>query len=163
MASSLGDAATDIRRMVEVESDSFTLTRELTSLLESVAEAIGPLFARGCIVQCSLSEHPDPQSSVCLYQLAREALMNAARHSDASTVVLTLVAEADAYVLTIVDDGKGFPDGVLADDGTLKGFGLPAMRARVEQIGGTITFGTPVEGGAVVTASFPAATGREFA
>jgi len=44
-----------------------------------------------------------------IYQIIREALVNAARHSRAKTVTLSMTIENRAVAMTIADDGEGFP------------------------------------------------------
>ena len=63
------------------------------------------------------------------YQLAREAMSNAARHSQASKVSVTLDEESDWLQLTVSDDGVGF-DPSQVDPSTH--FGLSLVAERVE-------------------------------
>lgn len=68
-----------------------------------------------------------------LYQVAREALVNVVRHSDARSALLILEDDVDAIRLIVEDDGKGFEPTLV--DGS-KHFGLQLMRERVELAGG---------------------------
>ena len=47
----------------------------------------------------------DPSVELVLYRVAQEGLTNAARHSGASEVTLTLDHDAQSVVLGILDDG----------------------------------------------------------
>ncbi len=67
------------------------------------------------------------------YFCAMEALQNAAKHSSAGSVSLTLGRESDALCLTIEDDGVGFDS-----ESTGYGTGLANMRDRVEAAGGAL-------------------------
>jgi hypothetical protein len=58
-----------------------------------------------------------------------------------------LLADDDAVLLRVADDGCGFDDSIVAG-----GYGLSGMRARVEQVGGTFAVHTRVAGGTVVEA-----------
>jgi signal transduction histidine kinase len=70
---------------------------------------------------------------VVLLRGAQEALNNVRRHAGASSVAVRLSVVDDAVRLFVRDDGAGFdPDGVT-------GFGLRGMRARAEQVGGTLS------------------------
>jgi signal transduction histidine kinase len=69
------------------------------------------------------------------YQVAREALRNALRHSKASDVLISVVDREGALRITVEDDGIGFePHSV--DQQTH--FGLALMRERIEIVGGVL-------------------------
>jgi signal transduction histidine kinase len=71
-----------------------------------------------------------------LWRAAQEALTNVERHADARRVTLTLKIETHTALLTIQDDGRGFPPNAENQNGH---FGLRGMRERVEGLGGTLT------------------------
>ena len=50
----------------------------------------------------------DPNVELVLYRVAQEGLTNAARHSGASEVSLTLEHDDDSVVLRVIDNGRGF-------------------------------------------------------
>ena len=91
-----------------------------------------------------------PEVEVTLLRAAQEALANVRKHARASQVVLTLSYLDDLIALDVQDNGVGFDVSSLplAANGQLAGgFGLKALRARVEQLGGTLTIeSTPAEG-----------------
>jgi signal transduction histidine kinase len=68
---------------------------------------------------------------VVLLRAAQEALANVRKHAGASTVSVVLRFAGDTVNLTVTDDGAGFAPGT-------DGFGLSGMRARVEQVSGTL-------------------------
>jgi signal transduction histidine kinase len=68
--------------------------------------------------------------------------------------VLTLSYLGDQAVLDIADDGRGFT-GSGGGTRTGRGHGLPAMRARLRQLGGTLTVETGPGEGTVLSASIP--------
>jgi signal transduction histidine kinase len=72
-----------------------------------------------------------------LYRVVQEALINIQKHAAASCAVVHYGREAGRLVLEIEDDGVG-----MADDAELAmdaGVGIQAMRARLLQVGGTLT------------------------
>ncbi|MFN8400791.1 MAG: sensor histidine kinase [Anaerolineales bacterium] len=71
-----------------------------------------------------------------LWRAAQEALTNVERHADARRVSLTLKIETHTALLTIHDDGCGFPPNAENQNGH---YGLRGMRERVEGLGGTLT------------------------
>jgi len=76
-----------------------------------------------------------PEAGHELVQIAREALSNVARHSDASDASLSLQVEGDVAVLRIEDDGRGFdPEQRLG----VAHFGLANLRDRAAAIAGSL-------------------------
>ncbi|MGW6703433.1 sensor histidine kinase [Streptomyces sp. NPDC054956] len=99
---------------------------------------------------------PDRAESALL-RIAQGALANVREHSGARTAALTLSFLGDQVVLDIADDGHGFPQtpSAPAPASTQRGHGLPAMRARVRQLGGTLTIESTAGEGTVLSASIP--------
>ncbi|MEV6713513.1 ATP-binding protein [Lentzea sp. NPDC051208] len=85
---------------------------------------------------------------VAAYRIVAEALTNTARHSGASTCVITVRADRD-LVVEIVDDGRG----VAAD--AKPGVGLDSMRERCAELGGSCTVGPAEPHGTRVVARIP--------
>jgi signal transduction histidine kinase len=80
-----------------------------------------------------------------------EAVQNAAKHSAASVVNLSLLGEPDHVSIVIQDDGTGFLQSDVAE-----GSGLVHMRDRVESVGGTVTVGSEIGTGTRVCVRLPA-------
>jgi signal transduction histidine kinase len=93
-----------------------------------------------------------PLTHLLLYHLAREALTNAIRHSNATSIVLVLDQEDDAIRLRVSDDGQGF--NVLGVDSSSH-FGLQLMRERVELAGGLLHIDSQPGAGTTVLARLP--------
>jgi signal transduction histidine kinase len=91
-------------------------------------------------------------------RIAREAIVNAARHGGAQHVEVTLEGgDVGNLVLRISDDGSGIsPDALTSSSG----FGLPAMRARAAELGAELTARPRLAGGTVLELSVPARARR---
>ncbi|MFF4581544.1 sensor histidine kinase [Streptomyces sp. NPDC001373] len=101
---------------------------------------------------------PDRAESALL-RIAQGALANIREHSGARTAALTLSFLGDQVVLDIADDGTGFTAALPATPAPAdRGHGLPAMRARVRQLGGTLTIESTPGEGTVLSASIPLET-----
>jgi PAS domain S-box-containing protein len=90
---------------------------------------------------------PEP-IEVAAYFVASEALANAAKHSRASRMELSLATRDGSLVLSIGDDGVG---GAVSE----KGSGLLGLQDRVEALGGTVTIDSPPGGGTSLVATLP--------
>jgi len=81
-----------------------------------------------------------------LYLIAREALVNAFRHSGAAEVRLELTCVDTGLGLHIIDDGHGLPDGIVADGGRAGHWGLSGMRERAQRIGASLKIASDAAG-----------------
>lgn len=81
-----------------------------------------------------------------MWQVAREAIVNAARHAGARTVAVSWQCDAGGFRLAIADDGLGFDPAATQ----VRSGGLHAMRASADAIGAQLElrsvagFGTEV-------------------
>jgi two-component system NarL family sensor kinase len=87
--------------------------------------------------------------------IARELLVNAAKHAQASRVVVTVRRFGSDLVLEVADDGVGIPEERLGA-ALLEGhIGLASSRQRVESEGGSLDVVTATGAGTRVTAVLP--------
>ncbi|MFF3609111.1 sensor histidine kinase [Streptomyces sp. NPDC002463] len=89
-----------------------------------------------------------------LLRIAQGALANIREHAGADSAALTLSYLDDQVVLDIADDGRGF-DPALSREQAERGHGLPAMRVRAQQLGGTLTVESTPGEGTVLSAAIP--------
>ncbi|MEU3738295.1 sensor histidine kinase [Streptomyces sp. NPDC032198] len=97
---------------------------------------------------------PDRTQSALL-RIAQGALANVTEHADATTAALTLTHLDDQVVLDIADDGRGFTPTDQPPASDRRGHGLPAIRARVRQLGGTLTIESAPGEGTVLSVATP--------
>ncbi len=96
----------------------------------------------GVEVQLSIEEELELPARIEeeLFRIAMEALNNALKHANPSTVTVTLCRdvkrEMPCIELAIVDDGIGFDPDTKAGAG---GLGLVSMKERIEKLGGELT------------------------
>jgi signal transduction histidine kinase len=106
-----------------------------------------------CRCDCSL-ENLDlgRERSTAVFRILQEALTNILRHAQATSVDITMEVEADEFVLTVMDNGRGITEN---EKSGLQSLGLLGMRERAHLIGGKMDI-TGVEGkGTVVTVRVP--------
>ena len=91
-----------------------------------------------------------PAAEVSLFRTAQEALANVAKHARSATRVgITLSYMDESVALDVRDDGPGITS---SGNG---GFGLEAMRQRIEALSGTLQIESEVGGGVGISASLP--------
>ncbi|WP_436533446.1 sensor histidine kinase [Actinoplanes sp. HUAS TT8] len=92
-----------------------------------------------------------PEAEVALLRTAQEALANVAKHAaGAGRVGLTLSYMDRQVALDVRDDGPGFDLAELT-----AGFGLVAMRQRIEALSGTLQIESEPGGGTGISACLP--------
>jgi signal transduction histidine kinase len=97
-----------------------------------------------------------PEVEVTLLRVAQEALTNVAKHAGASRAWITLSYMGDVVTLDVRDNGAGFDPAQVAVSDTGGGFGLIAMRQRVQRLAGQLEIESEPGLGTVVSASLPA-------
>lgn len=97
-----------------------------------------------------------------LYRIAQEALTNALKHANASSVTVHLTAQEGQVILEICDDGCGFDPvlvgGLHVDDPG--GMGLTNMRERTEKLNGLFAITSALGQGTTIRVQVPMKTNR---
>jgi signal transduction histidine kinase len=162
-------------RLLDLEDDLPAVIRASEAAVEDLREVIQglrsanvghaglvetlSLFARhieedsGVQVVLSLdsSIRSTPERELIVYQIAREALSNSARHSQAKTVWLSLSSTPDSCEAVVEDDGCGFDlDGL----SSYLHFGLQLMKERAASIDAELEIRTSPGSGTVVRLMF---------
>ncbi|MEU9657201.1 sensor histidine kinase [Streptomyces chartreusis] len=132
---------------------------------EGLDEALRALAARESGAELAVRVHIDGDGRLpqlpdrvrsALLRVAQGALANVREHAGAAGAALTLTVLDDEVVLDVADDGHGFDPAALPDSpGGGRGHGLPAMRARLRALGGTLTVESSPGEGTVLSAAVP--------
>jgi signal transduction histidine kinase len=94
-----------------------------------------------------------------LLRVVQSAAANTKLHAGEAKATLTLGFLPGAVTLDVHDDGVGFDPQSLAPPSGAGGYGLRAMRQRVEQLGGVFSVESAPGQGTIVAAQLP--TGEE--
>lgn len=90
-----------------------------------------------------------------LLRVVQSAAANVALHASAANTTITLGFLPGAVTLDVYDDGAGFDPSALAQPSDAGGYGLRAMRQRVEQLGGLFSVESNPGSGTVIAAELP--------
>jgi signal transduction histidine kinase len=125
----------------------------LAASLRQLGAQTEALFGVACRVDVA-GDLAETAADTCnhLYRIAREAMVNAAKHAHASSIDLVLAQRDAALVLSVRDDGVGL---AAAAGG---GLGLHMMRSRAKMLGAVLDVGAGGSGGTVVTCTLPHAS-----
>ncbi|HEX9335629.1 MAG TPA: sensor histidine kinase [Pseudonocardiaceae bacterium] len=153
------ESLSEARRSVHALRPEPLETARLSDALADVAERWSALHGIAVQVTTTGATLPmRPEAEVALLRTAQEALANVAKHAHATRVGVTLSYLEHEIALDVRDDGSGFDPARLGDraphDG---GFGLVAMRQRIEGLSGTLQVESEPGGGTGISACVPAA------
>ena len=168
-ATRTGSSSADLRpQIAQLEQTAGSMTREMRALLlelrptdlenlslEGALRKLVQAYSARLGITITTDVRPVALSAKpehTLLRIAQEALANAARHSGASLIALSLVSEGDRVTLTITDNGEGF---ALHDGLGGYGLGLHIMRERVEELHGTIEVTSAPGQGTTIVANLP--------
>jgi signal transduction histidine kinase len=131
-----------------------------TALPEALAEVVDGWSARNGvtaeIITTGTARPLLPEIEATLLRTAQEALANVARHARAGRVALTLSYMEDVVTLDVRDDGAGFDPARRRTEAYDGGYGLTAMRDRVQRIAGTLEVESEPGAGTAISACVPA-------
>ena len=103
---------------------------------------------------CSVDQHTryDEDFEMKIYFIIMELLNNIIKHSDAQEAKLTLKESNNSLLINIIDNGKGFDSKKFH---TLEGFGINQIKARLNNLNGTIDINSKINLGTAIKISVP--------
>lgn len=137
---SLAEARRFVRDLAPADLDGSTLVAALRRVGDRAAAVHGDSSAVPLTVGVRTSGDPRPLPvavETALLRVTQSALANVVQHAGAEHARVTLTYEPGTVILDVVDDGRGF-DPTAPADGAAGGFGIPAMRSRAQELGGTL-------------------------
>jgi signal transduction histidine kinase len=127
---------------------------EVDGLASALEELAATVQARNNIT-CHFSSEErvliyDEVAGNNLYRIAQESVNNALKHGHCKNISIGLGAVDEEVILTVKDDGVGFP----ADLESSAGMGLNIMNYRAKMIGASLDIRRGAGGGTIVLCSF---------
>lgn len=136
-------ALEDLEAAMTTLHENVGLLDMLPDLAHLVHAATQPHGIVATIENVGSAEYIPPTVGAELLAVAEEAISNVAEHSGASSVVVTLAADATGVWLRVADDGDGIGDAA-------QGKGMADMTARAAQLHGSCTWHSSATSGTVV-------------
>jgi len=96
-----------------------------------------------------ISDDMPEEHKTCIYRVIQEALQNAARHSQARSLQITVQQEHGRVCFSVRDDGIGF------DKRFVRGLGMLGMEERVRRLGGQLRIESEIGRGTTISAELP--------
>ena len=148
LANLVQEAITQARHLARGLSPVKLEKEGLKSALQDLAAAVEAQCGIHCtFTAASSSDHLDGSISTHLYRIAQEALNNAIRHAEATTLSMRLVMTPAALTLEVHDNGIGLP----VDQDRSDGMGLRVMHYRAHMIGAQINVDSTPGKGTIIT------------
>jgi signal transduction histidine kinase len=168
LSSKEGDPFCRIQRAIELANLGLAEARRCAHDLRlSVVDESGLAVALQGLVErtslagrlrCDFRSENIPEKSLApsvqheLLRIAQEAIHNAVRHANPTSIDVSLQWDAPNLVLQVKDNGSGISSVSLDKS---EGFGLSNMRARATQIGATLKIQTAVGHGTIIMVNVP--------
>ena len=148
-------AITDLRNFIFGLRPESAERQSLLGGLANIADAVRLNAMIDVELQADSEHVPDPPAGkrAELLQIAREALSNMARHSHATRATVLIEQVGTDLRLTFADNGRGFDVAALRPSSHQ---GLANMRARAEDLGGTLTIQSEIGQGTRIIVRVPA-------
>jgi signal transduction histidine kinase len=158
-----GDTEAGLSLIRETRAETKAIVQELRDLVRGIhppaldsglEPALGTLAAKTPIptsVRVGLRSRLPAATETILYFTAAELLTNAAKHSGAQAIAVTVIGDIreDAVQLIVTDDGRG---GARLDGA---GTGLRGLAERIRTMDGHLTLVSPIGGPTTVTVQLP--------
>ena len=146
----------NIRTLRAMTNELYPPDLEELGLKASLMRLEATLAERGIALTVGIPDNLvlDRDRAVLLYRVAREALVNATKHSSAKSVAIRITQASQRTQISVTDDGRGFDPSKPHPEGH---FGLRILRDTIQQAGGSLEVRSPPGAGTTVTATFGAA------
>jgi PAS domain S-box-containing protein len=150
IAQLVNDAAGDMRNLSRALHRSDVDAPRLTGALQDLVDR--EIWRVSCRLEVKPSfQIEDDAVAAQLYRIAREAVINANKHSQAREIVVRLERSRGGMVLHVTDDGVGFSNGTELR----QGLGFHIMNYRAQVMGGRLEIESPKRGGTRVSCYLP--------
>lgn len=151
----IGRATGDVRRAINrLMDETPAANKDLCVRLHESLDEIASQHDLEPVWRSDVDSAPEcsVQTAEQVYNITREAIVNAARHANAKQVGIHVGYSDGKYFVSIEDDGQGFDISQPAPGGH---FGLQIMEARARHIDGMIEFQSAPGSGTRVTLMWP--------
>lgn len=148
----------DLRDLSKRLNSKYVARQELSCLLKFQIDLIAKTGVASTHFDVQGEEKVlNPEKKLMLFRISQEALNNAVRHAEASTITIKLEYKSEKTILSISDDGKGFTaPGKAEKNGLSQGTGTYNMYYRASLIGAKLRIQSTRGKGTQVLLELPA-------
>jgi signal transduction histidine kinase len=139
------DLRTISHNLMPVEFDKYKLTDVVQQVMERAGQTSPVQFQ---YVQAGTEQRLSPERSLVIYRIINELINNILKHSGASLAVVQFMFQPNALIITVEDDGRGFP--ATQTDIRSPGIGLKSVTSRADYIGARLDISSNASGTCVM-------------
>ncbi|MFH1726941.1 MAG: PAS domain-containing sensor histidine kinase [Pseudomonadota bacterium] len=151
---SINDIIQKTRSIAAMIRPSILEGQDLNSAIENIISEYSEKFQIKIKLSIdNLKKLVDSDLKINILRIVQEALMNIAKHANASTVNISIEKNQDYLYLKIKDNGIGFNTELR--NGDKKGIGINIIKERVELLHGTIQIKSTINKGASLNVKVP--------
>jgi len=124
-------------------------------LPDAVEELTGKISSKEMQVSFyseGFTERLNTTTETILFRVIQECINNSIKHSEASTLDISLIHDNDGISVTIEDNGKGFSNDLQQKE---DGMGLLNIRSRIQFLKGTVDIDSSPGNGTLVAIHIP--------
>ena len=148
----LDESCKEVRTVSHIMIPNALLKNNLGIAIHDFADKISSKNLKVHVSTEGLDERIDSNIETVLYRVIQECVNNVIKHSDATTLDISLIRDKDGISGTIEDNGKGFD---MTDNDQSDGIGLKNIFSRIEYLKGTVDFDSAPGRGTVVALNVP--------
>ena len=130
--------------------DDLGLVPALEWLLEQTAQGF-TVTPRLTLRGMTEDDRLPPNAELALFRVTQEAVSNALKHGHARSIHVSLTRTMSGVELSVTDDGTG----TAIEGDRMHGLGIPGMRERLRQVGGSVSIASDGISGTMVSARIP--------
>jgi signal transduction histidine kinase len=144
-----------IATLVDLSRGIYPRTLSEEGIASAVRAVVGTSAVPVSVHDLGIGRLPE-DIEAALYFCCVEAVQNAVKHADATSITVTLSLRAGHATLSVHDDGVGFDQASITP-----GDGLGNMRDRIDAVSGDLLIGPAPAGGTDIVATVPVAARAE--
>jgi signal transduction histidine kinase len=157
---------TQSREVENVFSQCLSLTTSISDELRTLSYLLHPPLLDDCGLETAIqwyvsgiSQRKGPhvvleithdlrrlteEAELAIFRVVQASLTNVHLHSKATEAIIKIEQNSDEVIVTVGDNGRGMPDGMLEHSSrvTTVGVGIAGMQERMEQLGGRLEIET---------------------
>ncbi|NOU48887.1 MAG: tetratricopeptide repeat protein [Bacteroidales bacterium] len=151
LLNTLEDSSDELReishRMMPKALAELGVIAAIDDLLQSNLEHLGIIYE---FEHFGIDERIQENIEICIYRVTQELVNNIIKHSKADLVNIQLYKTGNMLVMTVEDNGIGFPL-----DHKKDGIGLINITTRLDAVNGSVHFGPGIEKGTLISLKIP--------
>jgi signal transduction histidine kinase len=146
----VAESCREVRTVSHVMMPNALVKNNLATAIREFADKLDDEKLKIHVYTSGLEQRMDSNIETVLYRVIQECVTNAIKHSNASSLDISLVKEKNEITGAIEDNGKGFDTQVFSD-----GIGLKNISSRIEYLKGKVDIDSRPGKGTVITFHVP--------